>query len=362
MGEFKSLVFYVLAMLCATMFFSMYKSKRKLYRKAGAFAGIMIPTLVSGFRYDVGTDYDTYNYIFSVIRQLSVGDILAEKVNLHMEKGFMFFVKLLSCIGNNKFIFGMITLCTVSIFAYTILTQYRNRNLTVVYALFLFIHYFSSLNIIRQYLAMAIVFWGMKYIFENKFLKYIIVIAMASFIHITVIVTLPMWFLWDHKRNRCIKVEKKGVIFVMALIVVMYWKQILKIVLTLNIPFLQKFIPYLEANEASNRTFYVKIFMLIVIILGMKCLKVYDERIECFVYLYAIGTIIEYVGFYIPFAKRAGLYYSFPGLIVMSLPEMMFKKNNRFIVNLFVIGIAIIYFILFAYILGQGGVIPYKVN
>ena len=61
----------------------------------------------------------------------------------------------------------------------------------------------------------------------------------------------------------------------MALIVVMYWKQILKIVLTLNIPFLQKFIPYLEANEASNRTFYVKIFMLIVIILGMKCLKVY---------------------------------------------------------------------------------------
>jgi hypothetical protein len=57
--------------------------------------------------------------------------------------------------------------------------------------------YFRQYNGIRQLLAEAIVLQGLKYVYERKLIKYIAVILLAFTFHNSVIVLLPIYFLYN---------------------------------------------------------------------------------------------------------------------------------------------------------------------
>lgn len=68
MSELGSLFFYLFLFLVSTIFFSGYKSKRKIVRYIGISVSIILPAVIAGKRYKVGTDYMNYTAIINNIR------------------------------------------------------------------------------------------------------------------------------------------------------------------------------------------------------------------------------------------------------------------------------------------------------
>ena len=62
--------------------------------------------------------------------------------------------------------------------------------------------YFTSNNVTRQAMAVAITMLSWKYIFDRKIFKFLLMVFLASTIHISAIFFLPMYFLSDIKLGR----------------------------------------------------------------------------------------------------------------------------------------------------------------
>lgn len=55
--------------------------------------------------------------------------------------------------------------------------------------------YFSAFNGMRQWIASIILFWAIKYIWNDNFIKYFICVILASTIHISALIMIPVYFI-----------------------------------------------------------------------------------------------------------------------------------------------------------------------
>ncbi len=62
--------------------------------------------------------------------------------------------------------------------------------------------YFMSLSIVRQYLAVAILFYSFKYIKQRQIWRYLAVVTLCFFIHKSFILALPLYFLYGNLINK----------------------------------------------------------------------------------------------------------------------------------------------------------------
>ncbi len=151
---------------------------------------------VSGLRYMVGTDYMAYMQGYGYRVANVWNDLLSFK-----EPG-LGVVSLISAVIYDDFatMFFNVALITVALNVFTI-SKYSS-NFIMGIMLYIFIGaWHNSFNGIRQYLAAAIIFAGHRFILEKKFLKYCIVVLLASSFHITALIMLPLYFVVNRKIN-----------------------------------------------------------------------------------------------------------------------------------------------------------------
>jgi len=323
---------------------------------------IVLPAIVAGARYHVGTDWDNYNYNFTLIRSLTFDGILQHKLLSNSEIGFKIVVKILSFIGNNELIFFFFALMTIVFVADTLLKEYVEYDITISYFMFLFVYFSNSFNIMRQTLAVAIVFWGMRKIYNGKFIEYFIIIICATMIHFTAIVAIPIYFLWNKRKSRTIKNKFFIPFFCVVGVMVLFWRQILGVVQKLGSPFIAKYLIYLENNNARNRDFYVKVLFFLSIFLLYNVTKIKDEKMKLFLQMGSINLLIATTGFYITFFKRLGLYYEMPAIILVGAINKLFESKSRVLINVFLEFLIILYFILVFHVIGDSQIIPYQIR
>jgi len=149
-----------------------------------AFVGWLL--FIAGFRYMIGWDYESYINIFSN----------PDGFELLLEPAILLFINVLNSMGFAfQGLFLLHSLLTL-FFIYRGCAYYTDKLAIplVMYAL-LPMFYWSSLGIIRQALAISILFWGSKYIVEHKFLKYLVVVAVASTVHYSAMLFIVAYFL-----------------------------------------------------------------------------------------------------------------------------------------------------------------------
>lgn len=168
--------------------------------------------IISAIRYKVGTDY-TFRY---------VGDFqnIAKGIDVeNLELGFKLIIKICLLFSNNSQWLFVFTSAIITFFVMlTIFTESKN---TMVSVLIFFIggFFFQSLNMVRQFLAMAIIFFSHKYLFENKKIKYfLIAILVAFFIHSSSIVMLILLFTKD-------KLILRPIVTVPIVIIILFFGQ-----------------------------------------------------------------------------------------------------------------------------------------
>lgn len=157
------------------------------------FAAIIL-ILIAGLRYDVGTDYLNYLVRYEVYAAKFLDSILTLE-----EPGFKFICWISILIGGNGFtaIF-LSSLITITLFLITI---YKNTDLLLPSTLlYIFLGcWHGAFNGIRQFLAAAIVFAGVNFIKERKFLKYALVVFIAFLFHGSAILMIFPYFIAHNK-------------------------------------------------------------------------------------------------------------------------------------------------------------------
>lgn len=149
---------------------------------------------VAGFRYKVGTDYWEYMNGYEYRR-----DNWIQYVREFDEPGISVLAKFGSFFKDSfATMFFLAALITIGLIMWTIKKYSTNLLFSVV--LYVFIGcWHGCFNGVRQFLAMAIIFAGHRFLYEKKIWKYAIVVFIAMCFHKTAIIMFPIYFLWNKK-------------------------------------------------------------------------------------------------------------------------------------------------------------------
>jgi len=144
--------------------------------------------LVSALRVNVGTDYKSYVNWFNEINTFSFG------YTNFLFNNIIYLVKLFT--NNPQWLFVITSVIILGLIYLHSIKEHEDYDMI----LFLFIvlgFYFSTFNGIRQWIAIAVFIYSFKYIKEKQFFKYLICIIISSLFHITAILLIPVYFLFE---------------------------------------------------------------------------------------------------------------------------------------------------------------------
>ncbi len=143
---------------------------------------------VAACRYYVGNDYGRYEEYFYNIWYGFV---------VPTEGGFNAAVKMMQYLfGKDAYLvfFAVFSFATVFLMLKAIYVLGSN----FLFSFFLFMtfgYYFQSLNTVRYYIALAVAMYALSYVHRKEYLKFILVVLLASTFHKSVLVVIPVYLL-----------------------------------------------------------------------------------------------------------------------------------------------------------------------
>ena len=162
------------------------------------FLSLIIISIIVGYRYNVGVDWDGYRIAF-----LDSGSLTFRENSF--EFGYFIINKTMNLLGfSYQQLFFLINFITW----YFIYKSIPNRLLFYfIFFLFCSEFFFWSMNGIRQFTAISLLLFSIKYIIDRKLIKYLLLLAVASLFHKTVFFLFPLYFIpYKHLYNRTIMV------------------------------------------------------------------------------------------------------------------------------------------------------------
>lgn len=143
--------------------------------------------------------YDRYIYgeVFdSIADEMRSGRNLSRLLYLVNGKEFGYFVwqVIVSIFTPNRYIFILITILTIYYLFFRVMKKYLLKYpLSVI--LFMGMMFYFSMTYLREVFAIAILWQGIRYIWERKFWKYTFFVVLAASFHTSILIALVMYFI-----------------------------------------------------------------------------------------------------------------------------------------------------------------------
>jgi hypothetical protein len=153
------------------------------------FLALLLLAFIIGFRYEVGVDWFGYKTYFESIKNnpsLTINDQM-------MEPGFYYINKVIANWGlSYEWMFFAIAFLSW-LFYFKSVPPF----ILPLFIFFLFVdeYFFWGMNGVRQFAAMSIWLFSIRFIVNKKILKYIFLILLASIFHRSVLILFPFYFL-----------------------------------------------------------------------------------------------------------------------------------------------------------------------
>lgn len=180
--------------------------------------------IVSAFRGDFTTDYNNYVYLFELYNRFRFFEVF--HAGIYQEKGYIFLNRLIGVFTRNElYLFIVVSFITLLCFY----SQFRRYSSYIWLSVLMFVTvgaFYTSFNIMRQILAVAIIFSGSKFLYERKFVKYCLVVALAALFHTSALVMLIFYFILNYKFS----VKNLILIICAAVITMLYLENLLVII------------------------------------------------------------------------------------------------------------------------------------
>lgn len=308
--------------------------------------------IVAAIRYDVGQDY-MYTYV-PYFNGLLVG-----YVNEDIEKGFWLLNKIVQLF--TKDYVGIFIVCSVIFFHY-IYKAIREQSKMPTLSVFLLIgttYYFVFLNTMRQMMVVAIFLYSIKYIKERNFKKFIMYMILASTIHVSALICIPLYFIYG------LKIRPIKALILLAISIVV--KPIVSsFVLTLIK--LTKYNYYIDSRfdtgEAGNIVLLINVcvllFALIYYIKKNKKNEVIEKDYSYYCSLQLISTILAWYNNTIPLLNR--IRWATGISIIILIPLIIKQEKNVRTQIVYTFFIVVLYSIYALYTVGinnANNVLPY---
>lgn len=305
-----------------------------------------------------GTKYmimaNSYGGLFLKIPQFSYAEILRDSASVggHMEIGWVLLTKTISLFTNNLQVYLIIIAIIQFIPIAYIIAKYSS-NVVLSYLVFIclgfYIDFFSGL---RQMTAVSLVILSFDQIFQKHYLKFAVIVLLASTIHTSAIMFLLVWPLSKIRLSFW-----KSLICLGIMVALMpLYRSIISDTLTLL--FESRYERYLDSTESAITMFIVyAVFLLISFVNKDDSPKLHLYRI-----LVLVGVAGQSLGILGDNAiTRIGFYFNV--FLMLLLPEIVasFKqKNERNVIIFGSVVLLCIFFVLTTSSQSSYGVIPYE--
>lgn len=270
-GANNMIVYYSLFGLIILML-ALYKYTRN---KVFFIAIFILLFFVGAFRFDVGKDYSTY---YKVITNYSTRYALEYERFELLNKPIILIARL---INFPQFYFIAMYAITMFFYYFSIDRESKDKSLSLLLFISFPVLYIYAFSAIRQYVALAIVMFSMRYIFEEKKLKFIISIIVATLFHKSAILCLPMYLL------RKINISKT-IMFISMIIVPLLSEVIKELILNYyRISYFYKD----DAGQGRKIFMFIALILIISILFKSKLMKI-DHRSNFYINSLFVGYLI----------------------------------------------------------------------
>lgn len=310
---------------------------------------ILLPSILGGVRdYSIGTDIRVYGNTWFYLSRSSSNLLSLLKLASESSIGALYaiFNFVVSRFTNNPHWFYFWYCFAENLIVLIALRENRKLiSITGGWATYLLLFYNLNFNILRQGMALVILLLGFKYIGEEKFLKFLLVVLFAYLFHSTAIIALLVYIIYliiAHKNNTNNWVQMI-LIYVCSIIFILSFESISQFLLNAGI-LSARYAIYLNSdNAATSRSYIFYLFIFIVCILSAKSEK---DTIFNFFEIIAFICISFSILVKISYLSRVINYFSI--YLCFGIPYI-FEKKSRIILNGITFRPLIMYILLIGY-------------
>lgn len=355
---FLAFLVYFLLLLTLCIGGVKYKHNPRKNYIIGVLLPIIFFSLIIGLRYGVGVDYFSYRdaYLYQGDRDL--------------EPGFNLICSVLNYVGLPPF--SLFILCAfLQLFIFTRLTiKYPSIYSWSIYFYFTTLYLFFTINGLRQAIAFSCLVWAISYLFERNFLKYVVIIVLASTIHKSVLIFLPFYFFihYDILKNRLVLITLYLIsIFIGFTFAEYLWILVDLAIINIGIEGLHtETLMNVEWSSDQGRGLGAIFWMLSDLFVILKYPKLKKEYVGYPIVivfnLYFIGIILEpIIG--ASYLSRVNIYFVYFRIIMYSfLHNWVFTKSKNQLERVYAFFLVLLFiaFMSNAILIGAGECSPYK--
>ena len=316
------------------------------YKKIYIGLSFIVALLPIAFRYGIGTDY-FYTY-YPYFQFIGKGERYFDEI------GFNILNKIIYILTGD---FRVLIVVTSFIFLYFIYKGIIKNSKDLVFSiLMIFIgqSYFYSMNMIRQSIAISMIFFAISFLKEDKKIKYILICILASTIHISALLMIPLAFIND------IHFENKTKIYILMLI--MLTSPIINSILNFVIMGTKYAWYYSSIYTKDFVSTIVIILNIVVFALDLLYSSKNRENREYKLYsnINFFGLILLIVANSVPLFNRLIRYFSiFQILFIPMIIKSEKNRNMNLLLKIFIFNLFFITMYYQIFLLGGDEVVPY---
>lgn len=167
---------------------------------------LCVPVLLAAIRKDVGSDFYNYQVQYREINTIQTFREFVDK-SRRTDPGYMLLNMVVHRIFHREqMIFAINALLIYACFFAGIIQEHKSHSVMLGLFVFYTCFFFMSMNIIRQYIAIAMIFYAMRFLCERKGGRFFLWVMLASLFHKTAVFVFPFYFLYGNKKwNRWLK-------------------------------------------------------------------------------------------------------------------------------------------------------------
>ena len=359
LSKFDSLILYLTIYLFSAICISNSKKKKRGASKALYLLGIIGPIILAAFRYQVGTDYYNYHLMYNSYALMSAQQYFTSRELLY-GWGVWFISKISLVLGGERSFFGAFAFL-ILYFGLKGFERFTNVNWFLIVYAFLLGPFSVGLNTMKQAAALAIIFWGLKFVYEKNIVKYILSVLLAVMLHTSALIAVPIYFIYHSDEDKIWNFRSVIAVFI-AIVASANVMNILLAISKIDFMNISRFSSY-STGGTGNLSFFLLLFEFLLIILHQKKLAIIDEKNKLLIVLMGLGLSLNAIGFISVYVKRVSSYFTAYSLLVLfsqlgkAVPQYRYNKR---ITETFLCLFFITVFILYYYFRGQGDIIPYQ--
>lgn len=286
----------------------------------------LILYLFMALRYDYGNDYMSY---------LTIHTLLSSGAYAWGYEDYLF--RLLNIAVPNFYVMiAIISLFYIVTIYYLIknnlhVKQYWLAILLLLINPYLFLIHLSSL---RQTLAICLFIIAISFAIKRKPIEYVVFILLASEMHLSAIILLPLYFILNEK-----SFNKKHIFIIITILGALLFTPLFDIIVNKSLEYLPNNYSYYynQGLQNSLRATIISSFYLFLVLFNLDKLEgkeiIYGK-------LSLISTLISILAIKVSMITRIGMYFDI--FLIITIPQIfnhIDKKTNRQILFLILIGI-----------------------